>query len=758
MAALNDPLVPDRITSQDFGTSFRGFDQAEVRGYLQQLADAVRTEQQAISDSMAGFEDQSAQIEKLERRVETQAADAEKLTQELKKARASFANLKPTSEKVLPTDLDAGQINQLLGEETVRVLDSARSAAADITAKAEKDSKDRSAALDKLERETTARLAKEQKSAEKEAATLRADAQAEAKSVMQKAESEATKLQDEASAAADKLRSDAKTESGKLNKDAAAAAAASKIAAQDVADAVKQRGEEVAKQTRLTAESDGESIRKAAEQVKSDAEAEGARLRAEAAADVETARDAAREEARLMLTEAQTLREKVLEDLVKRRRIARQQIDQAKAARDRLARALIVARKQVDAATSELDISIPEAKRAMELAGLRSSGTEAEQMANIAQGLDSARSKGQTLSAERVAYPSEVGTGVKPKRKRTADGKPKMSKEASKQTALADGSPKESKEDLVVDLDDGGVEAEVGDDLDDIFARIRAERSDPEGAANESVAKADPAPAKPVVSDPAPAKAKPSQAKPVVGNPAEGESSDSNSSDTDTAETIEVLAPFTDRDVASTRVGPDLRRKLKRALADDQSDVLDRLRRAKKVSSDDLPAIEEQLSGFRKAAEPGLLALATSGSKSLGGPKVSNTKISGLLDRLAKDVQGPLRAKIERAVSATDGDGETLLEPVRAHYRDVRSVELPALIEDAMAEAFALGVYEAIAAKAKVVWVVDPRTETSADCFDNTLEDSGFKQKAFPTGHQRPLGGPGCRCLVLPADQFGSSS
>ncbi len=807
MALTNNPLDPDEISAQNFGTSFRGFDQDEVRRYLRQVAEAVRSERGDRTKINSEAGDQNAKISALQAEVEQLTSNSEQLNHELQDANEKLSESDSKPQRLLPEDLDEGQLTQLLGEETVRVLDSARSAAATITAKAEKGAEERTKALDKLQKETTKSLADDRKKVDKEVAALKSKSETEAKALSKKATDDAKQLSQDAKEASEKLRSEAKADSEKVTGAAKTSSAASKKAAQEVAAAVKQRGEEVAKETRLSAEADGESIRKAAEQVMSDAEAEAARVRAEAAADVETARDSAREEARLMLTEAQTLREKVLEDLVKRRRVARQQIDQAKAARDRLSHALVVARAQVDSAASELDISVPEARRAMELVKMKTGGSETDQTAYIAEGLDHARSKGKTLSPEKVANQAPgPGPGASRQSSKAATDPKSRSVnpgEGSKQPK-ATGS---LSSDLLGDMSDDGVEAEDGDVLDDIFARIRAERTPGEAAETGPVAKDDPAigekslakTAPAVEAEASPAKADGSKSTGQNKKPEQGAKSkrgentaavpaavgsepeevivirrESSSNESESAsggsgaeqtgdssgqeDNIEVLAPFADRDIALTRFGPDLRRKLKRALADDQSDVLDRLRRAKTLSSDELPDPAEQLAAFRKAAEAGLVGIATAGSASLDGPKVGPSQVSAILEQVAKALQGPLRAKIERAIASADGDSSEVFEPIRAHYRDARSAALPDLVDDAVAEAFAVGVYDAIDHASGLVWVVDPRTETSPDCFDNTLADPVEKPQAFPTGHKRPLGGPGCRCLVLPADLYGASN
>ncbi len=79
----------------------------------------------------------------------------------------------------------------------------------------------------------------------------------------------------------------------------------------------------------------------------------------------------AREQARLMIGEARAVRERVLGDLAKRRRVAHVQLEQMRVARERLVESLREARKLVDEATRDLSTAEIEAKIAAEAAGRR---------------------------------------------------------------------------------------------------------------------------------------------------------------------------------------------------------------------------------------------------------------------------------------------------------------------------------------------------------------------------------------------------
>ena len=200
-----------------------------------------------------------------------------------------------------------------------------------------------------------------------------------------------------------------------------------------------------------------------------------------------------------------------------------------------------------------------------------------------------------------------------------------------------------------------------------------------------------------------------------------------------------------------TRFGPDLRRQLKRALADDQSAVLDGLRRVRNtVTISDLPPVVGVLSTYAAAFEGPLRAAGAQGAKVSGGRRPDKV-LNELIDRVARSLAEPLRERIERSIERADGDKAEVLDPIRAQYRDTRATELPGIADDALAEAFALGVYHALKDGVSLSWVPDPRSEPGPDCFDNTLAGPIVKPAPFPTGHRTPLGGPGCRCLVLPA-------
>src|ERR1700712_5000300 len=95
-------LDPEFVATQTFSSSFRGFDVAEVRGFLEVIADLLR-EGDAREEALAA---------------------------ELADAKEKLAH---------PPPLDEQQLTMLLGEETTRVIGTARQAALDIRSKSEEN-------------------------------------------------------------------------------------------------------------------------------------------------------------------------------------------------------------------------------------------------------------------------------------------------------------------------------------------------------------------------------------------------------------------------------------------------------------------------------------------------------------------------------------------------------------------------------------------------------------------------------------------
>lgn len=144
-------------------------------------------------------------------------------------------------------------------------------------------------------------------------------------------------------------------------------------------------------------------------------------LRESAAAEVEAAAEEARREGREMVAEAQRVRERMLGDLARRRRHARQQVEQLMAGRERLLEAFDAARHTIEAATADLRGALPEARLAAEAAGRRfdqeGEPPEAEAVAALEGEIEAARLAGLPIVApsdHEDAVRTEAGTRAEP--------------------------------------------------------------------------------------------------------------------------------------------------------------------------------------------------------------------------------------------------------------------------------------------------------------------------------------------------------
>ncbi len=196
----------------------------------------------------------------------------------------------------------------------------------------------------------------------------------------------------------------------------------------------------------------------------------------------------------------------------------------------------------------------------------------------------------------------------------------------------------------------------------------------------------------------------------------------------------------------------DFHRSLRRALNDDQSEVLDRLRVGRGVVEvAELPKFVDQMERYLEPLRDGLAPVALAGAKVGGRREVSTGVLDNLVKQLAKYIVDKVRIPVIREVEhAADHDREKLFEPIRSVYRDFRNSGLLDLADDALYESFAIGLYGAIPSEVEVIWLLDPRHDPDPVCEINAARSGLVKGEAFPSGHVRPLALPNCRCLVVP--------
>jgi hypothetical protein len=197
----------------------------------------------------------------------------------------------------------------------------------------------------------------------------------------------------------------------------------------------------------------------------------------------------------------------------------------------------------------------------------------------------------------------------------------------------------------------------------------------------------------------------------------------------------------------------DLAHRAKRAVQDEQNDVLDRLRRQRgKIDVGTvLPATDEQLSRWAHVLQPAADAAYAAGGASIGAP-AGPAVPSAFLGELATTVVTPLRTRLESSLSSIDArtpaDVElAIAQALGARYREWRGQDLEEALGDALAAAFARGAYDAAPPGSQLRWV-PARVGKCPDCDDNALEPT-LRGNDFPTGQSHPPAHPGCRCLLV---------
>ncbi len=800
MATNRDPLLdPEHIANREFGTSFRGYDPHEVRRFLQQIAEVTATDPSSRPDDPEVIRALVSERDQLRERVA-----------QLEKAASSGEND------------DAIHVTSLITSETTQVIESARAAAAEIIRKAETEASRRRKEVKELEQRVDAEIqqkrstaaedtAKVRRETQTEVNRLRSEADEETKALRAKADEYAsttraqaqeilrsrtaeaesfyetrTRKTEEATAA---MRAEAEEETATMRRNAEDASARMRREAEEETLALRRRTDEEVKALRASAEAEAEDLRTAAQakvdelnveadKIKAESENAANIARAEATAAADLATREVRDEARMMVAEARAVREKILTDLVRRRRGARQQIDQARAARDRLTRSLEERKLELEQAIAELQRAVPEARAAMDRVQSPLADDDAEVAAALAA-LDKARPErvrrfddlgeepetdayARRLAGEepivrpQPSVDESVPSTAEPTDDSSADADDDVEGSVAEptdadrpdlegadvdttddsadtddpgqaadpepdQTPAASWPPPPSADDAVAGRTPPAPSAETAptegdvfeEHLDDTAADTEASGDQPamgdEETAVESDAESEAEPARrnrlfnAEVDEPEVARSAglfglgtSGSSSPEPAQPESGTGSLFGKGRSKTVVKTDEPAPSTDAllaDKASSmdRLAPDLKRQLKRALADDQSDLLDAVRRGgKQATVEDLPAEERQVARFADALESSLRASANAGAGAVDGriwPGLVDGLVAETAHRLVDDVRGVVTA----AVNANGGE-DAALEAIRGHYRDLRSSRLNGLVDDSLAQAFGLGV------------------------------------------------------------------
>lgn len=642
---------PDTVSRKSFGTSFRGYDQLEVRAYLGTLAEQLRSLKERNEQLLARLQEAEERAGRI-------------------------------------VELDEQLITRRLGEEAVQVLSSAREAAAQITAKAE------------------ANIARMLEEAQAEAAHRRQQAERELERSRQEADHVLTR------------------------------------AARDAAGEVEQ----------------------------------------------------ARRRGREIVGEAQALRERVLDDLARRRRAARVQWEQFQAGRQKLLESYTVLRGALDDEVRQLHAALPEARAAAEAAGQHAVADagpddEIDVQAELADYLErqAATPRRRRSGGVPAVSPDADLEGVRVAGEDHRDAEPVGSGPADAEEAGSDEREAASSDvdapeagDVEPDGEGGDVEApdlvphggepegadrgidggepeaapvepasnghpdettgesESPESVDDLFARIRADRA---AAVVEAEA---------VLAGSPGNGHEPAETTVVVAT-ADDETA------TVVADAEEALDPdavlVAERDVLVAPLERLAARRLKRALDDEQNEVLDQLRRSGLEGVAPVLDDPERFVRLSATVEGPLADAVDAGARSVGGSAdaVPAGAAGAAAAAMVEDVAQPLSERLVEIVGeASEDDLDALADRIRATYREWKTARVDDAASHAVLTAFGQGSYAATPPSATLRWVVDRAGPACPDADDNALAGGLAKGEAFPTGHHHAPAHPGCRCLVTP--------
>ena len=251
-------------------------------------------------------------------------------------------------------------------------------------------------------------------------------------------------------------------------------------------------------------------------------------------------------------------------------------------------------------------------------------------------------------------------------------------------------------------------------------------------------------------------------ASPVAG--------DGGASSSAPATDLDAGARLLERGDAVTRdLGSSLARKLKRALQDEQNSLLDRLRSLKGTATpaNILPDPDEHPDHFADAGRPLLQQAAQAGAQvasEICGNEAPKGAVSEHVDDLAEElgraIAEPLRQRLELAIRSASDDPAALADALGAAYREWKTQRIEAAAHHEVAAAFSRGAYLTFPDGAFLRWVVSTTEGPCPDCEDNALAGDQPKGEPWPTGQLYPPAHPGCRCALAPAssDDTGPST
>ena len=303
---------------------------------------------------------------------------------------------------------------------------------------------------------------------------------------------------------------------------------------------------------------------------------------------------------------------------------------------------------------------------------------------------------------------------------------------------------------------DAEADSERRDTVDDLFAKLRAAGPAEVAAAAQSLPVAAVVTENATFADTSEGEAAAEVGTEAAGDAAEGAGDAAEGAEPEPAEPAGPDdAYFAERAVALDLIQQGMARHLKRALTNEQNEVLDALRRARTAdeaaSLDALVGTEDaHAERYRSAVTAEVRAAALAGAASVGTARdvPSSEVLDGVLAEVTADFVVPLRERLTKALEGRRRRRRGGGSHVRAAYREWRTQRADEIAAHLVLVSHGLGAFDAVALGTPIRWVVDPEGPLCPDADDNSLAGVVSAGEPFPTGHCHAPAHPGCRCGI----------
>jgi hypothetical protein len=283
---------------------------------------------------------------------------------------------------------------------------------------------------------------------------------------------------------------------------------------------------------------------------------------------------------------------------------------------------------------------------------------------------------------------------------------------------------------------------EIRPRIEDLFARIRADREQATASAREVLAAAD-----------ADADGDATTTVDTTDTEPDAEPDATAASSAPTATDADEHRLQARDAIVDPLVGV-LTKRLKRALQDEQNATLDRLRTSGGPATADqlLSRPDDQALPYRHLALPFLDEAARAGAAAASEFGPIAVSADDLAAQLADDLAGAVRTRLDGVLEASRTEGHDLAdvsERISAVYREWKVQRVERLATHYLVAAHARGGFLAQPEGTPLRWLVDD-DGPCPDCDDNALAGPTPRGEAFPTGQLHPPAHLGCRCLLSP--------